>query len=48
MRAAIGITAVIQDPAASEALRRAAEAAEAAARAAAQRAAAERARQGNG
>ncbi|MFD3907877.1 hypothetical protein ACFXOL_10790 [Streptomyces californicus] len=40
MRAAIGVTAVIQDPAASEALRRAQEAA-----AAAQRAAAERARQ---
>ncbi|MEU5143734.1 hypothetical protein [Streptomyces sp. NPDC021139] len=44
MRAAIGTTAVIQDPAASEALRRAQEAAEAAARAAAERAA----RQGNG
>ncbi|WP_255306514.1 hypothetical protein [Streptomyces sp. Wb2n-11] len=44
MVAAIGITAVIQDPAASEALRRAQEAAEAAARAAAERAA----RQGNG
>jgi hypothetical protein len=45
VRAAIGITAVIQDPAASEALRRAQEAAEAAEAAA--RAAAERARQGS-
>ncbi|MEU0032021.1 hypothetical protein [Streptomyces sp. NPDC006335] len=44
MRAATGTTAVIQDPAASEALRRAQEAAEAAQRAAAERAA----RQGNG
>ncbi|MFF4607782.1 hypothetical protein ACFY12_34215 [Streptomyces sp. NPDC001339] len=43
MLAAIGATAVIQDPAASDALRRAQEAAEAAARAAA-----ERARQSNG
>ncbi|WP_274036738.1 hypothetical protein [Streptomyces sp. MMBL 11-1] len=42
MVAAIGTTAVIQDPAASESLRRAQEAAEAAARAAA-----ERARQGS-
>lgn len=41
MRAAIGVTAVIQDPAASEALRRAQEAAEAAERARA-------AREGNG
>ncbi|MFF3061572.1 MULTISPECIES: hypothetical protein [unclassified Streptomyces] len=41
MIAAIGITAVIQDPAASEALRRAQEAAEAAERARA-------AREGNG
>ncbi|MCG0065964.1 hypothetical protein L0F81_22150 [Streptomyces tricolor] len=45
MTASIGVTAVIQDPAASEALRRAQEAAEAAERAAAQRAAL---KQGNG
>lgn len=44
MVAAIGTTAVVQDPAASEALRRAQEAAQAAERAAAERAA----RQGNG
>ncbi|WP_328974001.1 hypothetical protein [Streptomyces sp. NBC_00239] len=47
MRTALGTTAVIQDPAASESLRRAQEAAADAARAAEARAAIERARQGS-